>query len=191
MFVYNYDTVTKELLGFEEADESPLEPNIFLLPSNATFIKPEGVVDEFKTFCFNSALNTWDVISDYRNTNLYSKSDRSLVFAALGNSLDDLNATTVEPTSNYDIWDDVTSSWVYSTDLELATKKNEIIQNVENLMLEANTKIAILSDALELGIITQIEKTKLTAWKTYRVLLSRVSEQETYPLTIEYPVKPE
>lgn len=191
MLIYNYDAVTKELLSSEEADQSPLEPNIFLLPSNSTFIKPEGSVDEFKTFCFNSALNTWIIVPNYRNVNLYSKSDRSLVFAAIGKSLDDLNATTVEPASNYDLWDDITSSWVHSSDLETIAKKSEIDKNVETMMLEANTKIAILSDAYELGIITQIEKAKLTAWKTYRVLLTRVSEQETYPLTVEYPVKPE
>ena len=191
MLIYNYDGATKELLSSEEADQSPLEPSIFLLPANATFIKPDGNVDEFKTFCFNPVLNTWSVVPDYRNVNLYSKSDRLHVFATLGKSLDDLNATIVEPTSDYDIWDDITNSWVYSADLETSAKKSEIDKDVETLMSEANTKIAILSDAYELGIITQIEKVKLTEWKTYRVLLSRVSEQETYPLTVEYPVKPE
>ncbi len=191
MLIYNYDAVTKELLSSEEADQSPLEANIFLLPANATFIKPDGNVDEFKTFCFNPVLNTWSVVPDYRNVNLYSKSDRLYVFATLGKSLDDLNATTIKPTSDYDIWDAITNSWVYSEDLKTIAKKSEVDKNVETLMSEANTKIAILSDAYELGIITQIEKAKLTEWKTYRVLLSRVSEQETYPLTVEYPVKPE
>ena len=62
---------------------------------------------------------------------------------------------------------------------------------VKTLTQEATAKIQILNDAYELGIATDKEKTKLTEWKTYRVLLSRVSEQETYPLNIEYPVKPE
>ena len=162
MLIYNYDAVTKELLSSEEADQSPLEPNIFLLPANATFIKPTGNVDEFQTFCFDSTLSAWVITSDYRNVKLYSKADRAIIFATLGKSLDDLNATTTKPTSDYDIWDDITNSWVYSADLETTAKKSEIEKNVETLMSEANTKIAILSDAFELGIITQIEKVKLS-----------------------------
>lgn len=41
MFIYNYDKDSKIYLGKEEADESPLEKGVFLLPQYATFIEPE------------------------------------------------------------------------------------------------------------------------------------------------------
>jgi len=191
MLIYNYNVNSGELLSYEEADQSPLEEGIFLLPSNATFIKPEGSLGEFQAFCFNSALNVWFIVPDYRGVILYSKNDKSRVYAALGESLDEINATAVQPTNEYDVWDNVAGSWIYSKDLEVLSKKSEVDKNIESLLEECNMKISILSDAYELGIITQLEKIKLIEWKTYRILLSRVSEQETYPLIVEYPIKPE
>ncbi|MBS1206497.1 MAG: phage tail fiber assembly protein [Proteobacteria bacterium] len=41
-------------------------------------------------------------------------------------------------------------------------------------LTQANNMIATLQDAVELGIATDSEKTLLTEWKTYRVLLNRI-----------------
>lgn len=40
VLAYNYSEVTGAYLGFEEADESPLEPGVFLLPAYSTAIAP-------------------------------------------------------------------------------------------------------------------------------------------------------
>lgn len=40
MLIYHYDKDSKIYLGKEEADESPLEPGVFLLPQYTTFIEP-------------------------------------------------------------------------------------------------------------------------------------------------------
>lgn len=64
----------------------------------------------------------------------------------------------------------------------------EAEQQKQSLLAEANNAIAPLQDAVDLGMVTDEEKAKLTAWKTYRVLLNRV-DTSTAP-DIEWPEKP-
>ena len=191
MNVYNYDPVTKEFLSVEEADKSPLEPDVYLFPANSTTVATPLGLEEYKTSCFNIETQQWSIVHDYRNVKLYSKETKETVFAALGQTPEVLNATTLQPTSAYDTWDELTQTWIYDSSLETSEAKLLVDNKVKTLTQEATAKIQILNDAYELGIATDKEKTKLTEWKTYRVLLSRVSEQETYPLTVEYPIKPE
>lgn len=191
MKIYNYDPITKEFLNTEGADISPLEPNIYLFPANSTTVTVPTTLEEHKTACFNTEASQWKVVEDYRKVNLWSKETKEIVFAALGQTPEVLNATQLQPTSAYDTWDELTQTWIYDSRLETTEAKLAVDSNVKILTQEATAKIQILNDAYELGIATDKEKTKLTEWKTYRVLLSRVSEQETYPLTVEYPIKPE
>ncbi|EPO2450044.1 tail fiber assembly protein [Providencia rettgeri] len=64
----------------------------------------------------------------------------------------------------------------------------EAEQQKQSLLAEANSAIAPLQDAVDLGIATNEENAQLTAWKTYRVYLNRV-DTSTEP-DIEWPVKP-
>jgi len=61
-------------------------------------------------------------------------------------------------------------------------------QQKVNLISEASQKISILQDAVDLDMATDDEKTQLTAWKKYRVLLNRV-DTSTVP-DIVWPEKP-
>lgn len=45
MIAYNYHPQTGIYLGQSEADESPLEPGVFLLPAHSTFQTPPDDVD--------------------------------------------------------------------------------------------------------------------------------------------------
>ncbi|WP_409325412.1 tail fiber assembly protein [Serratia liquefaciens] len=45
-----------------------------------------------------------------------------------------------------------------------------------------------MEDAVELKMATKEEKVQLTAWKTYRVLLSRVDPDQAPDIT--WPVRP-
>ena len=191
MNVYNYDLVTKEFLSVEEADKSPLEPDVYLFPANSTTVPAPTELDGHKTPCFNTETKQWLIVDDYREVKLYSKETKDIVFAALGQTPEVLNATTLQPTSAYDTWDELTQAWVYDSSLETFEVKILVDSKIKTLIQEATDKIQILNDAYELGITTDKEKTKLTEWKTYRILLSRVSDQETYPLVVEYPSAPE
>ncbi len=45
MQIFHFDPVTKEYLGASQADESPLEPGVFLVPAYSTESEPPAVVD--------------------------------------------------------------------------------------------------------------------------------------------------
>ena len=63
----------------------------------------------------------------------------------------------------------------------------EIAQKLKRqLLTEAREKIAILQDAVDLGMAKEDEKFQLIEWKKYRVLLMRVDPDKP-----EWPEKPE
>lgn len=57
-------------------------------------------------------------------------------------------------------------------------------------MNEAARQIAVLQDAVDLGIATDAEAAGYTAWRKYRVLLSRVQQDPAYP-NVTLPKQPE
>jgi hypothetical protein len=73
-----------------------------------------------------------------------------------------------------------------------APSKDELIQEAsrkkERLMIEASNLISTLQDAVDLDMATDEEKTKLLAWKKYRVYLNRVDTSEAPDIT--WPDKP-
>lgn len=58
------------------------------------------------------------------------------------------------------------------------------------LLRYASERIAPLQDAVDLGLATQAEVDSLRAWKTYRVALNRLEEQDGYPLAVDWPEQP-
>lgn len=71
--------------------------------------------------------------------------------------------------------------------------ESELIAQAEEtraqFMSEANQRIIPLQDAYDLGIATNEELAQLKAWKTYRVLLSRVDVSKAPD--VDWPKKPE
>lgn len=58
--IYNYDPKTMVFLGESEADESPLEKDVFLIPANATEVEPPKPVSG-KDIVFNG--KGWDLVA--------------------------------------------------------------------------------------------------------------------------------
>lgn len=73
-YVYHYDPVTHEYIGKEEADPSPREKGVFLLPANATFVCPE---DTDKVAVYNPEKDEWSYFDDCRG-NYYIEKDGKL-----------------------------------------------------------------------------------------------------------------
>ncbi len=71
---------------------------------------------------------------------------------------------------------------VYTRDEQIAQAE----MRKASLMNEVNNAIALLQDALDLGMSTEDERARLAAWRRYRILLSRVDTAKP-----EWPQKPE
>ncbi|WP_323150685.1 tail fiber assembly protein [Pseudomonas glycinae] len=54
----------------------------------------------------------------------------------------------------------------------------------------ADTAIAPLQDAVDIGEATDNDIIQLKAWKTYRVALNRLPDQPGYPDTVNWPQSP-
>ncbi|QHJ85671.1 MAG: hypothetical protein [Caudoviricetes sp.] len=88
-----------------------------------------------------------------------------------------------------------TCSYVNSEWIEDATKKAAYQQKIinmnkltlSNLLDEANNKISILQDAIDLDMQADNEEERIKEWKRYRILLTRIDIKNT---NIKFPPKP-
>lgn len=69
MKIYHYNSINGEYLSEAEADESPLSPDEFLIPANATVIPPP-IVGVRQCAVFNG--NDWILAEDWRGLTLTS-----------------------------------------------------------------------------------------------------------------------
>lgn len=108
MEIYNYDGATGEFTSQTMARESPLEPDVYLIPANATTIAvPSAELAEGHVWKFDGT--SWAQIEDHRGDVVYRKSDAGRVTVDwLGPVGGDY--TELVPASASDIWDGV--AWV-------------------------------------------------------------------------------
>ncbi len=59
MLAYSYNEITREYTGSEEADESPLEPGVFLIPANAVSIAPPDPMEGYRRVWNDTE---WDLV---------------------------------------------------------------------------------------------------------------------------------
>ena len=93
MDIWNYNRYTGELINQSEADESPLEPGVFLIPAHATTIAPPEPI-EGKAIVFVN--EEWTFEEDHRGETWWYANGDPIVITTLGKPIDDL--TNVEPT---------------------------------------------------------------------------------------------
>ncbi|MFJ4056724.1 tail fiber assembly protein [Pseudomonas sp. NPDC089743] len=66
----------------------------------------------------------------------------------------------------------------------------QVQAEIAGLRKVADDAIAPLQDAVDIDEATADEEARLKLWKKYRVALSRVPEQEGYPIAIDWPAPP-
>lgn len=100
--IYNYRQDSGEYLSAATADESPLEPGVFLVPAFATEIKPpKAGANQATVF----ADGKWKLVADWRVVPLFSTIDGSPVsITEIGKTPADVGATEVPPPSPAHSW---------------------------------------------------------------------------------------
>ncbi|WP_431274233.1 tail fiber assembly protein [Variovorax ureilyticus] len=66
----------------------------------------------------------------------------------------------------------------------------QVLGQRDALLAEATLRIAPLEDAVELAMATEEETASLKSWKQYRMALNRIEQQEGFPSSVVWPIKP-
>ena len=152
MKIYNYHPITKEYLSQGLADESPLEENVFLLPANATFLKPpetgENQIPVFEN-------DHWSVKYDFRGKVYYKKDSKERIIITEIGIYPDKNLTNIAP-GEFDRWDFELYSWVEDMELVARIQQEKIDQEAKKFLNETDWKVIRHRDQLDLGIETSL-----------------------------------
>ena len=115
--IYSYEKETGVFTAESAADESPLEPGVYLIPAFATDATPPEV-SEHEAAVFKDG--AWSTVPDWRGAALYSTTDGSAVSAKLGDTLESLGATDLPRPDAQHIWKD--GAWVLDATLQAAAE---------------------------------------------------------------------
>ncbi|MGY8624172.1 tail fiber assembly protein [Chromobacterium violaceum] len=194
--VYCYSSETGEYAGETTAQRSPLDlDEVYLIPAwaaedapptagarhAAAFRAGDGSVPR------HCAAGEWCVLPDWRGVRLWSTATARPVVAALGDTPESLGATELEP-PQFGTWNG--RGWVVDTAALQAAQKISAEAEIALRRAQADAAVVPLQDAADLGIATAAETALLTAWRRYRVLLSRVPQQASFPTQIDWPTPP-
>lgn len=178
--VYNLRADTCEFIGQGEA----LIPAFTGLPANCTTVRPPEATAGF-ILIFDTDKKQWQAVENHRGETVFD--------TATGHPTDITQpgayppgTTPLPPANAWQRWDG--SQWVADAQAEHAAQVSDAQGMKNGQMKQAGDVIATLQDAVDFGMATEEETASLTAWKKYRVLLSRV-EPEMAP-DIDWPDMP-
>lgn len=173
-------------LGPTRADESPLEPGVFLIPGGAIPQDPPDPIEPGKCYKPDGA-DGWIEIEDNRESVLFlTITGEPYTFGVqVGAMAYDGRGpvpgwlTPVPRPDGWSIWDG--STWKrdqasYDLAMQAAAGQEKAAR-----MAIASQTITTLQDAVDLGMATVDETQRLLDWKMYRVLLSRVDVAQLPP----------
>ncbi|MEX6253924.1 tail fiber assembly protein [Providencia huaxiensis] len=153
---------------------------------NACLDKPELPSKSGIAIVRSADEKSWLYVVDHRGQIAYSTETRQPVEIDFIGELP-ANLTLLEPKTEFDKWNG--KKWVTDTEAQKAVLVAQAEQEKAQRLEEANATITYLQDAIEVGLDDDYYNAKLTAWKTYRVLLNRVDT--SLAPDIDWPEKPE
>ncbi|EMY0058003.1 tail fiber assembly protein [Providencia rettgeri] len=179
--VYLCDPMTREYVR-ASLDNVPFGGSVV---ADAYLDKPELPVKENIAIIRSADEKSWLHVTDYRGKIAYSTETRQAIEIDFIGDLPD-TLTLLEPKTEFDKWNG--KKWVTDTEAQKAVFVAQAEQEKLQRLDEANSTITYLQDAIEVGLDDDDYNAKLTAWKTYRVLLNRVDT--SLAPNIDWPEKP-
>ena len=129
--IYHYHPASGEYTASTQAQMSPLEPDVPLIPAHATTQAPPAA-GEHQAAVFDAAAQKWQLVPDWRGVQLYSTADGSEVAAELGQTPADCAATDKPRPSPAHVWK--TSKWALDAAKQAAldaASKAALAQNID------------------------------------------------------------
>lgn len=178
--VFNYDTKTREYIN-SFVEYLPLGVGI---PANSCTDEP-GEKKEGFSICRTADFTTWEYVADHRGETVYStETGEEVSVTALGDYPE--NTTTLAPATPYDKWNG--NEWVTDTEAQHTADVEAAEQQKDSLLLEAQAKISLWQTELQLGVISDNDKTSLIEWLAYIKRIQAVDASKAPD--IELPSKP-
>lgn len=177
--VYYYDAKTKEYRGW--SDE--FIPVGVSLPGSSTLIEPGDEITEH-TWVFDGGM--WSSLEDHRGETVYSTDTRIPVKVGYLGAIRS-GFTPSVPSSQYDKWNG--SQWVIDADAQHAADVAAAEQTKQNLLAAARSTISIWQTELQLGSISEEDKSQLIIWLAYIKEVQAVNTSSAP--NINWPVQPE
>ncbi|OQS34306.1 hypothetical protein B0T40_15805 [Chromobacterium haemolyticum] len=205
--VYAYHPQTGEYAGATTAMRSPLDVDeIYLIPAWAAEAAPPAA-GEHQAAVFRADDGSvprhslyggvWQLLPDWRGVALWSKTTAQRVTAQLGDTLDSLSATELEPPA-FPIW--VGDHWeVDQAAQEEAARLSELTEEerAAQARAERDQRLAATEwlvqrhrDEIDLGCATTLSGVQFAELLTYRQALRDVPVQTGFPKHITWPDAP-
>ena len=176
--IYNFDAISSEFTG---SNDEYLAQGVGM-PANTCTVAPPVTVSGYVALYLNGS---WQVVADHRGETAYSVNDGSAVaISAPGDYPAD--TTPLKPATTWDKWDG--TKWVKDAEAEREAKIIAVEKERSTRIAEANSVSAAWQAQLLLGIITEDDKERLTAWMAYVQKIQRIDGLSTPYVT--WPDRP-
>lgn len=176
--IYNFDTVSGEFTG---SNDEYLAQGVGL-PANACITAPP-VTEAGRVAIYQDG--AWTAVADHRGETVYSVTDGIAVVINVPGDYP-ADTTPLKPATAWDKWDG--TKWIKDAEAECKAKIIAVEKEKSTRIAEANSVSAAWQAQLLLGIITEDDKERLTAWMAYAQKIQRVDVLSTPFIT--WPERP-
>lgn len=189
--VYSYDANTKEYAGETIARESPLEPEVFLIPACATEIPPPSLGGNLAAV-FDEEAGEWKVLPDHRDEVYYNTTTKERYTITKIGDEPCSDWTDIAPTDADSVWDG--QAWNVPFEVlkirkydEIATARyltanGAIAINGRTYDIDTESRLAFLgtAEAMGKGLLTEVQ------WKTQEGFVVLTAQDFTFAALVVF-----